>query len=279
MKTLPHFGPFLAAFCLPCLLIAQESNPSTTAATAPAVDPNSPDVQSSTTYDLGDRRMVVQDVTEATLPIQPPPAPPAPAAIRTKLPGDVLAARKALAAKRRNLSFGGTVYKMPSGVSRSLITYRPPEGGIPIVFWSSAEWDLLRGIGKFVSPDGLEYCVMNMLTPVDIARTTANWAKRGRTYQPPVIPEFSAGAACYQVVSGAPTPAQVADLNAIHAYHDREYAALVAAQARREEARRLAEEAAKQPQPPPPDIIIQGRPMTPEELAPLQGQGSIAPNP
>lgn len=279
MKTSPIFVPFLAAFCVPCLLIAQESNPSPPASTTPTVDPNSPDVQSSTTYDLGDRRMVVQEVTEATLPIQPPPAPPAPAATRTKLPDDILAAMKVLAAKRHTLNFGGTVYKTADGSCRSLITCHPFDGSQPVVFWSSVDWDLLR-VGRFNTPTGMEYILMTMVgTPIDIARTSAAWAKRGRTYQAPAIPEFPAGAASYQIVSGQPTATVLAALDAVHAFHDREHAALVAAQQQRAEARRLAEEAAKQPQPPPPDIIIQGRPMTPEELGQPQRQGSTAPNP
>jgi hypothetical protein len=277
MKTAPfqmwQFAPLLVAFCLPRPLIAQESNPNPTGAPAPPViDANSPDVKSTRIYDLGDRRMVVQEVTEATLPIQPPPAPPAPAATGTKLSDDVLAARKAMAAKRHTLNFGGMVYTTADGTCRSLITCHPFDGSPPVVFWSSVDWDLFR-VGSFNTPEGTQYILMTMIsTPIDIARTTAAWAKRGRTYQAPAIPEFPAGAASYRVISGSPTPAQVADLNAIHAYHDREYGALVAAQAKREEARHLADEAAKQPQPPPPDIIIQGRPMTPEELAPYRSR-------
>ena len=279
MKKHTQLVPFLAAFCLPCLLIAQESNPSTTGATAPALDPNSPDVQSSKTYDLGDRRMVVQEVTEATLPIQPPPAPPAPAATGTKLSDAVLAARKAMAAKRHTLNFGGSVYITADGTCRSLITCYPFDGSPPVGFWSSVDWDLFR-VGGFNTPEGTQYILMTMVsTPIDIAQTTAAWAKRGRAYQSPAIPEFPAGAASYRIVSGEPTAAVLAYLDAIHAFHDREHATLVAAQQQREEARRLADEAAKQPQPPPPDIIIQGRPMTPEELAPYRSRLSAPTQP
>ncbi|MCF7674899.1 MAG: hypothetical protein K9N23_04090 [Akkermansiaceae bacterium] len=252
---------------MPCILVAQEPSMGTVGSTTQTVDPNSPDVTKSTTYDLGDRKMVVQEVTETTLPIQPVPAPPVPTAKpSSKLPPE-LAARLALLAKRRSLSFGGTVYITASGTRRSLIACHPPEGGQPVVFWSSIDWDLLR-VGRFVSPEGLEYTLMNMVTTIDIARASAMWARRGRSYQAPAIPEFAAGAASYRIVSGNPSPAMLSDLNVIHAIYDREHAALIALQLKRDEARSLAIEAAKQPQPPPPDIIIQGRPMTPEELAP-----------
>ena len=228
-------------------------------------DVNSPDVRDTKVYDMGDHRVIVQEVTEATLPVQPPPPPPAAKPEPKPLSPEIIAERKARAAKQRHINFGGTVYQTADGTRRSLITCRPADGGDPVVFWSSVDWDLLR-VGRFVSPEGLEYLMMVMVSPVDIARTQTAWAKHGRTWQAPQVPAFSGTAASFRIVSGQPSAATLADIAAVHAYHDREHAALLDAQRQRDEARRIAEEEAKKPQPPPPDVIIQGRPMTPEEL-------------
>lgn len=243
--------------------------------TPSAPDVNSPDVRDTKVCDMGDHRVIVQEVTEATLPVLPPP-PPAATPNTKPLPPEILAERKARAAKQRHINFGGTVYQTADGTRRSLITCRPADGGDPVVFWSSVDWDLLR-VGRFVSPEGLEYLMHVMATPVDIARTQAAWAKHGRTWQAPQVPAFAGSAASFRIVSGQPSAATLADITAVHAYHDREHAALLAAQRQREEARRIADEEAKKPQPPPPDVIIQGRPMPPEELGSAAGQPAAKP--
>ena len=239
-------------------------------------DVNSPDVRDTKVCDMGDHRLIVQEVTEATLPVLPPP-PPAATPNPKPLSPEIIAERKARAAKQRHINFGGTVYQTADGTRRSLITCRPSDGGDPVVFWSSVDWDLLR-VGRFVSPEGLEYLIHVMATPVDIARTQAAWARHGRTWQAPQVPAFTGSAASFQIVSGQPSAATLADITAVHAYHDREHAALLAAQRQREVARRIAEEEAKKPQPPPPDVIIQWRPVTPEEEARSNaGQPAVKP--
>lgn len=231
----------------------------------PAAEPGpaSPDVQETTVYQLPDRLLKVQRVTEQTLPILPPP--PAPVAALAHPPTPEWLARRAARQASRWLSLGGTVYLAATGPARSRVTYHV-SGSTPVVFWSSIDWNLLAGSSRFVTPDGTTYNLLQMFSSEDLAKTSARYAKRGLTYIPPVIPAFPADAASYQIVSGAPTPAMLADLDALHAYHDREHAALLAAAQQRIAARLAAAAAAKLPQPPPPDILIQHRPMTREEL-------------
>ena len=89
--------------------------------TPSAPDVNSPDVRDTKVCDMGDHRLIVQEVTEATLPVLPPP-PPAATPNAKPLPPEIIAERKARAAKQRHINFGGTVYQTADGTRRSLIT-------------------------------------------------------------------------------------------------------------------------------------------------------------
>jgi hypothetical protein len=209
-------------------------------------------------YDLGDRRMIVQEVTEATLPLlRPAPAPP-PQAPSAGADGDPAPAEYHM------LWFGCTVYRPATGVPRSLITFWQPHGGGPLVFWSSIDWNLLSA-GGFTTPEGAAYSMMILLTDLDPVQTSEALAGDSSAESPP-LPAFTGTAASFKIVSGTPTAETLADLNAIHAFHDREHATLLAAWQQGQAARLRAAEEAKLPKPPPPDIIIQRRPLTREEL-------------
>lgn len=280
MKTPPiqmwQFAPFLAAFCLPSLVIAQESNLTPTGTpTPPVIDVNSPDVKNTRIYDLGDRRMIVQEVTEATLPLlRPEPAK------ESSLPPEALSAGEGGGPEPvefHTLIFGGTVHRSATGALRSLITLWQPHAAGPLVFWSSIDWSLLT-VGGFTTPEGAAYSMLILLTELDTIQSSEALAGDTADETPPP-PTFTGTAASFKIVSGTPTEETLAELSAIHAFHDREHAALLAEKIKRDEARRLAKEAAKLPQPPPPDIIIQGRPMTPEELAPYRSKFSLPAKP
>lgn len=85
--------------------------------------------------------------------------------------------------------------------------------------------------------------------------------------QEPTVPSFPAGPATFTIISGTPTPEQLADLQALHALHDRDYAALLAAFEQRQAAQLAARQAqAEQEAKPPQDVVIRYRVMTPDEL-------------
>lgn len=257
---------FLIYSCLTAEIRADEVTKPTSALPHVDIDPNSADIQSSTTYDLGDRTVVIQEVTEATLPMQFPIFQrPQTEESPTTATNGLLASRKAQLALRRYLSFGGTVYKLPDGRIRSLMTYRPNDGPTPITFWSTIDWNLLRGT-SYNSGNDILISPMIMISTVDVARISAAWSARGKHYNAPTIPYLIGSSANYQVVSGELTQTVIGDLNAVHAFYDREYAALFDNNAQREDARRQAATIAAPPLQSDP-IIIQGRPMTPEELA------------
>ncbi len=74
MKT----HPFLILLITTAIMTAASGQEaSNVEAKSVAIDPNSPDVQSSLTYDLGDRLLTIQEVTEKTLASPPTPLPSA----------------------------------------------------------------------------------------------------------------------------------------------------------------------------------------------------------
>jgi hypothetical protein len=84
--------------------------------------------------------------------------------------------------------------------------------------------------------------------------------------QAPAIPEMPAGASTWQIVSGDPTPEQMAPIALFHAYYDTHFAELQAKQqAQIAEQQRLAVEALANP-PEKMDITVQDRILSPEEV-------------
>lgn len=216
-------------------------------------------MKESVTYDLEDRLLTVQKVTEETIPIQPPP-PEAETPVQQPATSQTEAERQA-ELRSHSLSIGGTVYRQAAAPSRSLITIHPDNGAASVVVWSSIDWNLLSP-GNFTSPDGESYSLMLMLSEVNV------WELDETDGQAPPtpIPSFPSGPASYRIVSGIASPQTIKALNDLHAAHDREYVSLLAQWQAREVARAASEEAAKLPKPPPEDIITQYREMTPEEL-------------
>lgn len=83
-----------------------------------------------------------------------------------------------------------------------------------------------------------------------------------------VIPEFPAGPSTIQIVSGNPTPEQLAPVKLFLAYYDAHLPELQAAyQTRIEEQKRLADEEKANPKVPE-DIVVQFRLLSPEEIVP-----------
>lgn len=222
-------------------------------------NPDSPDVKESIIYDLEDRLLTIQKVTEETIPILLPlPEPDAPV---QQAPTPQTEAERQAELHSHTLSIGGTVFRQAPAPSRSLITIHPNNGGNPIEIWSSIDWNLLTP-GNFTSPDGESYSLQMMISTVNVS--DINEADPGA---PSIaIPSFSNGAASYKIVSGIATAQMIKALNDLHAAHDREYVSLLAQWQAREVERSASEAADKLPKPPPEDILTQYREMKPEEM-------------
>ena len=209
----------------------------------------------STTYDLGERLLTVQELTKDAMPMPPAPAP----VVKALSP----AVRPPFKLQRHVfISLGADIYKRANQPTRSLITYHLPAQQQTITFWSSADWSLIAGIGRLTAPDGTTWQLHCVPSVYDLDRKTF----RQTVMKSPTIPDMPAGASTWQIVSGNPTPEQMAPIALFHDYYDAHLAELQAnQQARLAEHQRLVAEALANP-PEKKDITVQYRILAPEEI-------------
>jgi hypothetical protein len=221
-----------------------------TAATAIITDPSK--IVTSATYNLGDRLLTVQEISKDALPM--PPAPIRPAIQPETRPDFVVRAQRDYGL----LNLGGSVYRRSGQPARTLINYRPQGSDQTIQFWTSADWRLISGVGTLTDASGKVWKLMGMFSSY----------VREQHQDSFVIPEFPAGLSTIQIVSGNPTPEQMAPVKLYLAHYDANLPALQAAyQSRIEEQKRLAAEENAHPKVPE-DIVVQFRVLAPEEIVP-----------
>lgn len=209
----------------------------------------------SSTYDLGDRLLTVQELTKEALPMPPPPPPV------IEQPARPL--RPTIRSQNRGfISVGAQIYKRTDQLTRSLISYQIIGQEHPITFWSSADWSLIASIGNLTAPDGKIWSLMCMPIIHNLDRPSS----RRRLQVQPVIPEMLTGRTTYQLISGNPTAEQMAPIALYHDYYDGHLAELKAIQqASLLEQQRLAAEEKAHPKLPE-DIVVQYRILAPEEI-------------
>ena len=213
----------------------------------------------STTYDLGDRLLTVQELTKEGLPLLPPPPLSSPS---TSTPPHRLKSNQ----QRGFFSVGATIYRRNGQPARTFVHYQPQGQAVPVIFWSSADWSLIAGIGSLTAPDGKIWQFMCMPTIYDLDRQTS--FKRQPT---PTIPDFPTGTSTCQIVFGNPTPEQMVPVNLFLAHYDTHIIELQAAyQKRIEEQQRLAAGEKAHPKIPE-DLVVQYRILAPEEIVPQEG--------
>ncbi len=236
-----HIVPAFAAFCITAY--AAET-------TDPVIITDPTKIVESKTYDLGDRLLTVQEIAKDALPMPPAPIAPIPPP-----PAPNLEVRP-----HREFGFlnlGGGVYRRDGQPARTLINYYS-QGTGQISFWTSADWRLISGIGSLSDANGKDWEQMCMISSYVEVRQEETF----------VIPDFPAGPSTIKVVSGNPTPEQLAPVKLYLAYYDAHLAELQAAfDARVEEKKRLAAEEKAHPKIPE-DIVVQFRVLAPEEIVP-----------
>ncbi len=237
-----HLPAIAAAFCL-------NAQAAELAESVVITDPTK--IVKSTTYDLGNRLMTVQEIAKDALPM--PPAPVPPAVQPTPSPDFQRRPQREFGF----LTLGGSVYRREGQPARTLVNLYSHGSG-PISFWTSADWRLISGIGNLTDASGKDWSLMCMFSSY--------------VHEPKddsiVIPEFPPGPSTIKVVSGDPTPEQLAPVKLYLAHYDAHLPELQAAyQARIEEQERLAAEEKANPKVPE-DIVVQFRVLSPEEIVP-----------
>jgi hypothetical protein len=126
--------------------------------------------------------------------------------------------------------------------------------------WSNVNFHNLTTLFHF-KKNKTVYTLMFGVGDEDTAKTAARFARHGKTYTPPIIPELPADSGAeptFQVISGEPTAADLEPIYGIHEIYKENHQALIAETQRirairaQQEAERLAN-----PPDPKPDIIIQ----------------------
>ena len=166
-----------------------------------------------------------------------------------------VAAMQASHPKIQIVYFGATVYRSQNSPTRTFATYRPGGTDTAISFWSSADFSLFSGFSDFTGSDGKTRSLIMSWSTVDIDRLAESFAKRGREYSKPKMPELPAGEATF-VISGNPPDAEsLAAIQSLHDLYNNEHDRLKAAYESREQAR-LAVDAELKAHPPQPKNIV-----------------------
>lgn len=252
----PYLLPLIVAFWFPAN--GQEKPVSMVA----DIDPSQ--IVDSTTYDLGDRLLTVQEVTEEVLPTPPPPPTEAPPTLNIAAPRNHISNARIM----RILLLGATIYRSQGHSPYSLVTYHPLGSTVTVTFWSSADWSLLANIGTFSGPDGTIWELSLAYGIEDMDRRPAMLAKLGITYHAPQIPPFADGRAYFQIQTGEASAEQLLPIELLHSKYNSEYQQLKLAATAREaaESARAAEIQANPPVPE--DIVVRYRILAPGEMDP-----------
>lgn len=279
MKTLLSFLS-LVVFPITALAGARLMGPLVD--TIPPLPPPPPELPSiaaseiveTKTHDLGDRKIIVQEVTAAVLPaLADPPAPP-PEKPRAPLSAEAKARLAEARIKQRERAkltpqLSATVYhsKEIGNEVRTLFTLTVPSAekesyftGEAIYFWSSVNANYLSQIPPYQGSDGTIYEGLHIgIRNVDIDQRRALYASRGLPSPAPSIPPLSPGKESFLIVDGHAGPDDIAVIQAIHDLYAVEYLNLKAAFESREKAWREREAYLKANPPKPKDIVLRFR--------------------
>jgi hypothetical protein len=219
----------------------------------------------------GGRTITIQEIKPIALP-SPPPSEESVSGPFDEATRARFAELRASRPRINNLNLGATVYLSENSPTRSLVRLAVPgEGNHQITFWSSADFSLLAGVGDFRHEDGTVRRLMLMWSPIYMDRMAALLAKHGRTYTAPVIPELPSGKASFVIVSGTPSAANLADIQALHDLYNSQLEKLNAAHQDREQARLIREAELKAHPPQPKDITLSHWRIGGGEAAPEKG--------
>lgn len=208
------------------------------------------------------QKITLQEITPITLPPLPEPLPQ-----KHQTP-EQLARRAELAAKaqlHRSLLLSCTVYDgtytLIRGMTREKDVSRPWE------VWSNVYFRHFNTFRSF-QKNGITYSLLFGIGEENTARTAARYARAGKTYTPPVIPELPADPTTspqFIVTKGNPTAEDLAPIIGLHEIYQDHHKDLISEYTRikalqeKEAAERLAN-----PPEPKPDIVIQHWTVTPD---------------
>lgn len=211
------------------------------------------------------QKITIQEIEPIALTPLPPPPTPLP------LSAEQIAARDALIArapKHRGLMLSCTVYDGKHtriyGMTRTKDTAHRWEA------WSNVNFRHFNNIQRFQKND-IVYSLLFGIGDEDTVRTAARFARAGKTYTPPAIPELPSDATAeprFIVTKGNPTPEDLSPIIGLHELYEEHHRDLISEYQRIKALQELAAaERLANPPDPKPDIIIQHWTVTPDAPA------------
>lgn len=162
------------------------------------------DVISEKTHVQGGRTITVRQIKPIPLPPPPTPAEPAAPVEMTEEFRERMAEYRRQHPLPKTLTLGATIYRLPNGTTRTLVHVWGREANEAVSFWSSGDFALLSGIGSFIDNQGQTRVLSMMWSIQDTKQIAEHFARTGRAYKPPVIPELTSDKAAYAIVEGTP---------------------------------------------------------------------------
>ena len=220
------------------------------------------------------QKFIIQKVEPQELePLHAPPPP----RVLTPEEEEARSARLAARGEYRNLMLSCTVYDG----QKTMIRWNS-QGREPVEYftaWSNVNFHYFNSLGRFKKND-TTYTLMFGIGDTDTAKMTSLYARRGKTYTPPIIPALPAEAAIepnFVVTQGNPTPADLEPIEGLHELYKEHHAALIA-EYQRLKVLRAQEAAARAANPPDPkpDIIIRHWTIEPKDENANNAQGGQA---
>jgi hypothetical protein len=200
------------------------------------------------------QKITIQEVQPQELEPLPEPPPPR---VLTAEEEAARAARLAARGAYRHLMLSCTVYDGEKTMIRWNSQGKQPSESYTA--WSNVNFHYFNAINRFKKND-TTYSFFFGVGDINTAKMTSLYARRGKTYTPPIIPALPAEAAIepnFIVTQGNPSPADLEPILGLHEVFQQHHADLIAEHQRLKVLR--AQEAATRaanPPDPKPDIII-----------------------
>ena len=198
------------------------------------------DILATEIHHQGGRQIIVQEINPIDLPPPPLAAPPVDKtdpAVQARI-----AAIRARHPRNELIRIGANVYHLPDSSARTLITYWPNCEEQPVTLWSSADFSLLWGFASFIGSDGKTRSLMMTWSNLYTDSQQRLFARLGKPYIAPQIPELPPGKATFVITSGTLTVDALASIQSLHDLYNNEHDRLLTASQAREQAN-LAREA------------------------------------
>ena len=220
----------------------------------PAFVVASKDILDTQIHEQGGRKITVREINPIDLP--PPPL-AEPSADKTDPAVQArIAAIRAKHPRNEFIRIGATVYYAPDSTTRTLVTYWPNTDEQPVTLWSSADFSLLWGFASFVGSDGKTRSLMMTWSNLYTDIQQRLFARLGKLYIAPKIPDLPAGKATFVVTAGNLTTEALASIQSLHDLYNNEHDRLLTASQSREQASVAREAELRAHSPKPKDITL-----------------------